>query len=112
MSSKAIKTVKTLISLNDLSDSLIEISEFTFLTYSITKFESQGLRLEEQLEILDSIKSKLKGNPLEKVKNCLNKILIFSNLQVLIMIMTLKCNLNMSTYSICTVWATILQFIE
>jgi len=72
-SSKATQNVKTLISLNDLSDSLIEISEFTFLTDSITKLESQNLRLKEQVEILHSVKSKLKGNLLEKLKSSLNK---------------------------------------
>jgi hypothetical protein len=72
-SSKAIKNVQTLISLNDLSDSLIEISEFTFLTDSITKLESQGLRLKEQLEILYDVKSKLKEKPLEKLENSLRK---------------------------------------
>ncbi len=56
-----------------MSDSLIEISEFTFLTDSITKLESQGLRLKEQLEIFNNVKSKLKGKPLEKLKNSLNK---------------------------------------
>ncbi len=61
---------------------MIEISEFTFLTDSITKLESQGLRLEEQIEILDSVKSRLKGKPLEKLKKSLNKnpdILKFTN---------------------------------
>jgi hypothetical protein len=65
-----------------LSDSLIEISEFTFLIDSITKLESQGLRLKEQIEILDSVKSRLKGKPLEKLKKSLNKnpdILKFTN---------------------------------
>ncbi len=65
-----------------MSDSLIEISEFTFLTDSITKLESQGLRLKEQLEILDNVKSKLKGKPLGKLKNSLNKnpdLLKFTN---------------------------------
>jgi len=49
------------------------ISEFTFLTDSITKLESQGLILKEQFEIFDNIKSKLKGKPLGKLKNSLNK---------------------------------------
>jgi hypothetical protein len=71
--SKAIRNIQTLISLNDLSDSLIEISEFTFLTHSITKLEGQGLRLKEQIEILDCVKSKLKGKPLEKLEKSLNK---------------------------------------
>ncbi len=65
-----------------MSDSLIEISEFTFLIDSITKLESQGLRLKEQIEILDSVKSRLKGKPLEKLKKSLNKnpdILKFTN---------------------------------
>ncbi len=56
-----------------ISDCLIENSEFLFLTDSITNLEKQCLRLKEQIQILDSVKSKLKENPLGKIKNCLNK---------------------------------------
>ena len=45
--SKAVNSLKTLISLNDLSNQFIELSELEFLIESINKLEAGGLRLKE-----------------------------------------------------------------
>jgi hypothetical protein len=54
--SKAVVSLKTLISLNDLSNQFIELSELEFLIDSINKLETGGLRLKEQLDILENVK--------------------------------------------------------
>jgi hypothetical protein len=56
-----------------LSDDFLEISEMEFIVQSITKLETEGLRMSEQLEILNVVKSKLKGEALTKLKQSLLK---------------------------------------
>jgi len=67
--SKIIKNLKMLIEINDLSDDFVEISEYEFLINSIEKLETDGLRMSEQKNILDDVKSKLKGKALVKLQN-------------------------------------------
>jgi len=71
--SKAVDSLKTLISLNDLSNQFIELSELEFLIDSINKLETGGLRLKEQLDILENVKSKLTGSLLIKLNSSLAK---------------------------------------
>ncbi len=69
--SKAVDSLKTLISLNDLSNQFIELSKLEFLMNSINKLETGGLRLKEQLDILENVKSKLTGSQLIKLNSSL-----------------------------------------
>jgi len=70
----AIKIFKALIQVDDLSNDFLVVSEMEFMVQSITKLETEGLRISEQLEIqLNDMKSKLKGQALIKLNQSLLK---------------------------------------
>jgi hypothetical protein len=72
-SSQAIKSAKNLIKSNTIKSKLLEIIKLDFLTKAIKDLQNQGLKVSQQMEILNSVKEKLHGKSLEKIEKSLLK---------------------------------------
>jgi hypothetical protein len=70
---KAINDIKSIFKSKKLEDEFIAIHEFRFLPESIEKLETRNLKIEEQMAIIESVKSQLKGFALEKLEESLRK---------------------------------------
>lgn len=71
--SLAISRVKTLLETKDIEDQLIAIDSFSFLPQWIKKFESQGLSVEEQVQLIEEVEETLEDFAKEKLKSSLKK---------------------------------------
>jgi len=71
--SKAIRDAKKLFRKQSVQNDLLFLNQYRFLHEEIEKLETRKLKLETQLEILNSVKSKLEGEPLQKLEESLIK---------------------------------------
>lgn len=72
--SSAIIMVKNLINSPSFQEKLYSLQNYIFLSEEITKLEKQSLSIEDQLNVLNTVKTKLgEGIYLEKLNNCLLK---------------------------------------
>lgn len=71
--SKALDQLKEIIVKPELEQDLFELCEYKFLTEAITKLETRGLTVKEQLNVLNDVKSKLSGDDLTKLESVLSK---------------------------------------
>lgn len=71
--SKKVTQLKQTINDANLEQSLFTLHGYKFLTDAITKLESQGMTVEQQLAVVSSVKSKLSGDELEKLNKVLSK---------------------------------------
>lgn len=71
--SEAIKKVKKIIQRRDFKDEIVALHKFKFIPDFILKLETQGLKISEQTEVLDTLKKKLTGPSLAKLNSSLDK---------------------------------------
>lgn len=71
--SKAITNLKKAMEEQNLNTSLYEMNKYKFLTEAITRLETHGLTVPEQLKILTSVRNNLSGDNLEKLERVLGK---------------------------------------
>ena len=71
--SNAILSAKEVMQNIDIQNHLMEIKKYEFIPLAIEKLEKQGLKAQEQIDIVEDVKSKLSGNPLNKLLSSLAK---------------------------------------
>lgn len=71
--SKAVDELKAVIVKPELEQKLFEICEYKFLTQAITKLETHGMSIEDQLNILSNVESKVSGVDKSKLESVLSK---------------------------------------
>jgi len=71
--SEAIKKIKKIIEEQNFKDQMVVLHEFKHIPENITELEAQGLKVKEQVEIVNKLKSKLDGYALEKLNDSLRK---------------------------------------
>lgn len=71
--SKSVERLKKCIDSPELEAELFEVHKYSFLTKAITRLEKHGLTVQEQLAILNDVKSKLSGFELAKLEESLSK---------------------------------------
>jgi len=71
--SKCIIKAKKYASCNSIQEKLINLMQYKFLPSAIKRLENSNLKLEEQLNIIEEIKSKLSGSALQKLNSLLSK---------------------------------------
>ena len=71
--SYAVKRLKYIISVPELEEELVYIYQFKFLNEAMIKLEKSGLKLSIQMEILETVKMKLKDTELLKLERSLAK---------------------------------------
>jgi len=69
----AIQKVQALNKTTDLENQLLSLKDYEFLPSAITKLEERSLKMSDQLEILNDIKTKLDGVSKEKLETSLRK---------------------------------------
>jgi len=70
---KAINDIKSIVKSKKLEE-FIAIHEFHFLPESIKKLEARSLKIDEQMAIIESVRSKLNGFALHKLEESLKKL--------------------------------------
>ncbi len=71
--SKKIRSAKKLISNENMKEQLLNLHNYRMLPKAIEKLESQSLKFQEQLDIVDEVKKSLSGSILQKLEKCLDK---------------------------------------
>ena len=71
--SKAIASAKKLMESTDLQSKLLDSMQYTFLPKAIEKLEFKGLKFDEQISIVEQVKTKLNGSALAKLEKSLKK---------------------------------------
>ena len=71
--SKAITESKQLIKEPNLKLKILELIQYDYLPEAIKKLETKQLKADEQIQIVEDVKAKLIGKPLQKLCNSLNK---------------------------------------
>jgi hypothetical protein len=70
---KAISDIKSIVKSKKLEEEFIAIHEFRFLPESIKELETRNLKMDEQMAIIESVRSKLNGFALHKLEESLKK---------------------------------------
>lgn len=70
---KAIASAKNLMESTDLQSKLLNLMQYTFLPRAIERLESKGLKFDEQISIVEEVKTKLNGFTLVKLEKSLKK---------------------------------------
>ena len=65
--SKAITESKQLIKQPNLRLKILELIQYDYLSEAIKRLETKQLKTDEQIQIVEEVKSKLTGKPLQKL---------------------------------------------